>query len=102
VKRYMETMPNGKSYQTLDLIENGSGDNTRVYYVPKGHYFMMGDNRDNSSDSRFNAPIGFVPAENLIGKAQFLYFSHRNMAKAHGWGEKLDQVRWKRLFTRIY
>lgn len=102
VKRYMETMPNGKTYQTLDLVEKGSGDNTRMYTVPAGHYFMMGDNRDNSSDSRFNAPIGFVPAENLIGKAQFLYFSSKDMSRAKSWLDKLALVRWRRLFTRIH
>ncbi len=102
VKRYSETMPNGKTYQTLDLVENGSGDNTHMFTVPEGHYFMMGDNRDNSSDSRFNAPIGFVPAENLIGKAQFLYFSSKDMSKSKGLLEKFGMIRWRRVFTRIH
>ena len=101
VKRYIETMPNGTSYQTLDINENGSGDNTRVYTVPPGHYFMMGDNRDNSSDSRFSSPIGFVPAQNLIGKAQFLYFSHEDMSRATSYFDRLSLVRWQRLFTWI-
>jgi signal peptidase I len=101
VKRYRETMPNGKTYETLDLIENGAGDNTKVYTVPAGHYFMMGDNRDNSSDSRFKSPIGFVPAENLIGKAQFLYFSHEDMSRSTGFFDRFGYVRWKRLFTRV-
>ncbi|MCF6198900.1 MAG: signal peptidase I [Hyphomicrobiaceae bacterium] len=102
VKRYMETMPNGKTYQTLDLVEKGSGDNTGMFTVPAGHYFMMGDNRDNSSDSRFNAPIGFVPAENLIGKAQFLYFSSKDMSRSKSLPDKFGMVRWRRLFTRIH
>ena len=101
VKRYIETMPNGRTYQTLDITENGSGDNTRVYTVPAGHYFMMGDNRDNSSDSRFSSPIGFVPAQNLIGKAQFLYFSHADMTRAASYYDRLGLVRWNRLFTWI-
>jgi len=101
VKRYSETMPNGKTYQTLDLVENGAGDKTRVYTVPAGHYFMMGDNRDNSSDSRFSSPIGFVPAENLIGKAQFLYFSHQDMSRSNSFFDKIKLVRWERLFTRV-
>lgn len=101
VKRDLETLPNGKTYQTLDLIEQGAGDNTRVYTVPAGHYFLMGDNRDNSSDSRFNAPIGFVPAENLIGKAQFLYFSHRDMSGAKNLFDRFSLVRWGRLFHAI-
>jgi signal peptidase I len=73
VEVYRETLPNGVSYDTLDLSPNGIGDNTREYTVPEGHYFMMGDNRDNSTDSRFN--VGFVPAENLVGRANIIFFS---------------------------
>src|SRR6516225_5212563 len=53
VKRWKETLPNGVSYYALDLVDNGFADNTQVYTVPADHYFMMGDNRDNSTDSRF-------------------------------------------------
>lgn len=70
---YRETLPNGASYETLDLIPNGVGDNTRVFEVPAGHYFMMGDNRDNSLDSRFS--VGYVPYENLVGRANIIFFS---------------------------
>ncbi|AZO09044.1 MULTISPECIES: signal peptidase I [unclassified Mesorhizobium] len=70
---YRETLPNGVSYDTLDLTQNSIGDNTREFDVPAGHYFMMGDNRDNSSDSRFT--VGFVPAENLVGRANVIFFS---------------------------
>ncbi len=101
VERYLETMPNGKTYQTLDLVKNGAGDDTRVFTVPAGHYFMMGDNRDNSSDSRFKSPIGFVPFENLIGKAQFLYFSHADMSRSTGIFDKLGLVRWDRLISWV-
>jgi len=73
VEVWRETLPNGVSYDTLDLTPNGLGDNTREFVVPAGHYFMMGDNRDNSSDSRFS--VGFVPAENLIGRANIIFFS---------------------------
>lgn len=70
---YRETLPNGVSYDTLDLNPNSIGDNTREWNVPAGHYFMMGDNRDNSSDSRFT--VGYVPAENLVGRANLVFFS---------------------------
>ena len=70
----MEKIP-GKSYSILNLEENGVGDNTGVYIVPENHYFFMGDNRDNSLDSRFVDQVGYVPFENLIGRAEFLFFS---------------------------
>lgn len=70
---YRETLPNGVSYDTLDLTPNSVGDSTREFVVPAGHYFMMGDNRDNSTDSRFS--VGFVPEENLVGRANIIFFS---------------------------
>ena len=74
--QYRETLPNGVSYITLDKNPNGPGDNTQVFEVPPGHYFFMGDNRDNSQDSRFlEGPVGFVPAENLVGRAEIIFFS---------------------------
>src|SRR5690348_10445455 len=74
VPRFKETLPSGKSYYVLDRIPDGPSDNTPVYVVPRGYYFMMGDNRDNSDDSR--AEVGFVPAENIEGKAVFIFFSN--------------------------
>ena len=70
---YLETLPNGVSYETLDLSKGTPGDNTREFTVPEGHYFMMGDNRDNSTDSRFN--VGYVPADHLVGRANIIFFS---------------------------
>ncbi len=61
IKRWRETLPNGVSYTTLDLIDNGFYDNTKEYEVPPGQYFMMGDNRDNSTDSRVESAVGYVP-----------------------------------------
>lgn len=77
VDRYRETMPNGKSYTTYSLGPDGEVDNTGVYQVPAGHFFMMGDNRDNSVDSRYpiETGVGYVPAENLVGKAEVILFS---------------------------
>ncbi len=101
VKRWRETLPNGVSYTTLELIENGFYDNTPVYEVPPAHFFMMGDNRDNSTDSRVLSQVGYVPLENLIGRAQLVVFSIRG--GVHPW-EVQDwpsSLRWERLFTLV-
>ncbi len=65
----------GKSHLILDLETESLGDNTGIYRVPNDHYFMMGDNRDNSLDSRFIDQVGYVPFENFVGRAEFLFFS---------------------------
>ncbi len=59
VKRWKETLPNGVTYESLDCVDNGFYDNTNVYTVPPGHFFMMGDNRDNSTDSRVLSAVGY-------------------------------------------
>jgi signal peptidase I len=81
VPRYQETLPNGKKYYVLDSNPDSGEDNTPVFVVPPAHYFMMGDNRDNSNDSR--AEVGYVPAENLVGKAEVIFFSTNGTA--HWW-----------------
>ena len=77
VERFEESLSNGRHYVTYDYGTDGDLDNTPVFLVPKGQYFMLGDNRDNSLDSRVPSAIGvgFVPAENLVGKAQVILFS---------------------------
>jgi signal peptidase I len=70
-----ETLPNGVGVTTLDMLANGFYDNTPVYQVPQGHYFTMGDNRDNSVDSRALNQVGYVPRANIIGRMALIYWS---------------------------
>lgn len=93
---YRETLPNGVSYDTLDLTQASIGDNTKEFKVPPGHYFMMGDNRDNSSDSRFT--VGFVPDENLVGRANLIFFSIGGSASPLEIWKWPSQMRASRLF----
>lgn len=75
VPKFEETLPNGVKYTVLDAEPNGPFDNTGVYKVPPAHYFMMGDNRDNSTDSRVLSQVGYVPRDNFVGRADVLFFS---------------------------
>jgi len=99
VPRYQETLPNGETHYILDRDPDGPADNTDVYIVPPGHYFMMGDNRDNSDDSR--AGVGYVPAANLVGKAEFIFFSTNGTARFWEFWKWPWTVRYERLFTVI-
>ena len=102
VPRYRETLPNGVTYPVLDLTQDSIGDNTEVYKVPEGHFFMMGDNRDNSTDSRFLSEVGFVPFENLVGKAKIIFFSIDDDASfLEVWKWPRD-VRWSRIFDVVH
>jgi signal peptidase I len=96
---FRETLDNGKSYDTLDQSPVSRGDNTREFIVPEGHYFMMGDNRDNSLDSRFD--VGFVPAENLVGRASVIFFSLGNDTSFREIWKWPTNMRWDRLFKVV-
>lgn len=96
---YRETLPNGVSHLIVEMSDTGPFDNTGVYTVPPGHYFAMGDNRDSSRDSRFLGEVGYVPLENLVGRAEFIFFSiDGSPLKLWEWPRS---VRFDRLFTAI-
>ncbi|MGA7260379.1 MAG: signal peptidase I [Stellaceae bacterium] len=99
--QYIETLPNGVQHRIIEMSDNGPLDNTQEYVVPPGDYFMMGDNRDNSQDSRVLSAVGYVPAENLIGKAQFIFFSTNGSARLWEFWRWPFAIRYGRLFHGV-
>ena len=102
INRYVETLPGGRTHAIVEERDDKLfSDNTRVYTVPAGHYFLMGDNRDNSQDSRFGG-VGFVPYENLVGRADFLFFSidedESRWWEVWNW---FGAIRYERIFKSI-
>ncbi len=98
--RFRETLPGGRSYDVLDQLDGGPGDDTPVHTVPAGHYFMMGDNRDDSQDSRFATEaegVGYLPSEYIVGRALITFFSTDGSAewlKPWTW---VSAARWERI-----
>ncbi len=101
IPKFTETLPNGVQYTVLDSGDQGWPDNTDVYQVPDGHYFMMGDNRDNSQDSRFKNVVGFVPIENFVGRADIIFFSISPDATLFEVWRWPLVIRWSRFFNLI-
>lgn len=92
--QFVETLPEGRQHRILNIDTNGFGDNTDVFTVPAGHYFFMGDNRDNSQDSRYAQAVGgvgFVPAEYLIGRADRIMFSSAGARMMYFWTWRSDR-----------
>jgi signal peptidase I len=101
--QYNETLPNGYVHKIIEISDDQPLDNTDEFTVPAGSYFMMGDNRDDSADSRDpTSGVGFVPAENLVGRAEFIFFSTDGYAR---WWEVWKwpfTVRYARLISGIH
>ena len=98
---YLETLPNGVVYRIYEEADDRPLDNTEEFIVPQGHYFMMGDNRDNSQDSRVQNMVGYVPFENFVGRAAFIFFStngYANIAEIWKWPWT---IRYDRIFKSI-
>ena len=100
VEEFEEVMDNGKSYVIREFSNSDQMDNTPLFKVPEGHYFMMGDNRDRSKDSRF-ADVGYVPYENLIGRAEFMFFSVDQSARLWEVWKWPFAIRFTRIFSSI-
>lgn len=79
LEQYIETLPGGVEHTIIkkDPFGQGKLDNTQEFIVPEGNYFVMGDNRDGSGDSRLARSVGFIPHENLVGRAEIIFFSTR-------------------------
>jgi signal peptidase I len=98
---YRETLPNGVTHTIQEISDNQQLDNTPEYVVPAGHFFMMGDNRDRSADSRVLSQVGYVPLDALVGKAEARFFSITNNIPPWQLWEWPANVRWDRMFQGV-
>lgn len=103
VQRYIETLPGGREHPIYKRTWLGPLDDTQEFIVPPNHFFFMGDNRDDSSDSRVppeDGGVGYVPAENLVGRAEFVVGSY-DFKNAHGIWSWLGEFRLSRFFNGV-
>jgi signal peptidase I len=100
--KYIETLPNRRKHFIIESSDHDRLDDTPVYVVPKGHYFAMGDNRDSSLDSRVLNQVGYVPAENLVGRAEFLFFSTDGSARIWEVWKWPSATRFSRFFNGVH
>lgn len=98
---YIETLPGGVIHTIYEETDSKDLDNTPLFTVPEGHYFMMGDNRDNSRDSRAQEEVGFVPFENIVGRADFLFFSTNHYAALYEIWKWPWSIRYERFFMDL-
>lgn len=101
VKEYIETLPGGIKHSIYEESDFEPLDNTDYYTIPEGHYFVMGDNRDHSQDSRVAERVGAIPFENIVGRADFLFFSTNGTARIYEFWKWPWTIRYDRLFMDI-
>lgn len=99
--QYIETLPGGIMHRIYEESDSAPLDDTPLYSVPEGHFFVMGDNRDNSQDSRVAQMVGFVPYENLVGRADFIFFSTNGSARIFEVWKWPFAIRYSRIFSDI-
>ena len=101
IYKFEEKLPNGKKFHTV-YLKNLTYQNSDVFIVPEDHFFFLGDNRDCSRDSRFLTSVGYVHKDNLVGKAQFIFFSSdKKIGSIFSFWKWHKSIRFNRTFDRI-
>ena len=101
MQEYIETLPGEVTHRIYEESDYGPLDNTALYTVPEGHYFVMGDNRDHSQDSRVQESVGFIPFDHIVGKADFIFFSTNGVARIYEPWKWPWSVRYGRFFLSL-